>query len=86
MPTHSATLNSDTSTAPIVSVRLRERHSARAASTPITAPAGTKRTPSQGSVPSSAKQPNAGRQLGRSSSWRASSAAPASTAPAVSSG
>jgi hypothetical protein len=86
MPTISATLKRDSSTAPTARVRLRERHSVRAAKTPITSPGSTNFVPSHGSVPSSAKHPNAARQPGRSSRRSASSAAPASTAPAVSSG
>jgi len=86
MPTISATLNSESSTAPTASVRLRARHSVRAAKTPITRPGSANLVPSQGSMPSSAKQPKAARQPGCSSSCRASSAAPASAAPAVSSG
>ena len=86
MPTISATLKSDSSTAPTARVRLRARHSERAANTPITSPGRANLVPSQGSMPSRAKQPKAGRQPGRSSSFRASSAAPASAAPALSSG
>jgi hypothetical protein len=86
MPTISATLNSDSSTAPTASVRRRARHSVRAANTPITRPGRANLVPSHGSTPSRAKQPKAARRLGRSSSCRASSAAPASAAPAVSSG
>jgi hypothetical protein len=86
MPTISATLNSDSSTAPTASVRRRARHSERAANTPITSPGRANFGPSQGSAPSSAKQPKAGRQPGRRSSRSASSAAPASAAPALSSG
>jgi hypothetical protein len=86
MPTNSATLNSDSSTDPTASVRLPERHSARAATAPITTPGSTNFVPSHGSAPSNAKQPKAARQPGRASSRMASSAAPASTAPALSSG
>ncbi len=86
MPIISATLKSDSSTAPIASVRLRARQRERAANTPITSPGRANLVPSQGSMPSRAKQPKAARQSGRSSSLRASSAAPASAAPAVSSG
>jgi hypothetical protein len=86
MPTISATLNSDSSTAPTASVRLRARQRERAANTPITSPGSANLVPSHGSIPSRAKQPKAGRQPGRSSSRSASSAAPASAAPALSSG
>jgi hypothetical protein len=86
MPTISATLNSDSSTAPTASVRVRARHSVRVANTPITRPGSANFVPIHGSIPSRAKQPKAARQPGRSSSCRASSAAPASAAPAVSSG
>jgi hypothetical protein len=86
MPTIRATLNSDSSTDPTASVRLRACHSERAANTPITRPGRANLVPSQGSMPSSAKQPKAERQPGRWSSRRASRAAPASAAPAVSSG
>jgi hypothetical protein len=86
MPIMSATLNSDSSTAPTASVRLRARQSVRAANTPITSPGSANFVPSHGSMPSRAKQPKAGRQPGRSSSRSASSAAPASAAPALSSG
>ena len=85
-PTISATLNSDSSTAPTASVRRRARHSVRAANTPITSPGSAYLVPSQGSTPSRAKQPKAERQPGRSSSRSASSVAPAKAAPAVSSG
>jgi hypothetical protein len=86
MPTISATLNSDSSTAPTASVRLRARHKVRAANPPITSPGSANLVPSHGSTPSSAKQPKAARQPGRSSRRRASSAAPLSAAPAVNSG
>ncbi len=67
-------------------MRLRERHSVRAAKTPITIPAGTNFVPSHGSVPSSRKQPNASGRVIRSWSRNASSAAPASAVAALSSG
>jgi hypothetical protein len=86
MPTISATLKSDSSTAPTASVRLRARHRVRAANTPITRPGRANLVPSHGSAPSRAKQPKAERRPGRSSSRTASSAAPASAAPALSSG
>jgi hypothetical protein len=86
MPIIRATLNSDSSTAPTARVRLRARHSERAANTPMTRPGRANLTPSQGSMPSRAKHPKASRPRGRSSSFRASSAAPASAAPALSSG
>jgi hypothetical protein len=86
MPTISATLNRDSSTAPTARVRRRARHSVRAANTPITSPGSANLVPSHGSAPSRAKQPKAERQPGRSWSRTACSAAPASAAPAVSSG
>jgi hypothetical protein len=86
IPTISATLNSDSSTAPTASVRLRARQRLCAANAPITRPGSANLVPSQGTAPSSAKQPKAGRQPGRSSRRRANSAAPASAAPALSSG
>ena len=66
--------------------RLRDRQRARAAATPITAPAGTNFVPSQGSAPSSAKHPNASGRVIRSCSRNASRAAPASAVAAASSG
>ena len=86
MPIIRATLKSDSSTAPTASVRLRPRHSVRAANTPITSPGRANLVPSHGSAPSRAKQPKAERQPGRSPSRSASSAAPVSAAPALSSG
>jgi hypothetical protein len=85
-PTISAMLNSDSSTAPTASVRLRARHRERAANTPITSPGRANLVPSHGSTPSRPKQPKAARQPGRPWSRRARSAAPARAAPALSSG
>lgn len=86
MPTYSATLKNAASAAPTASVRRRARKRARAANSPITTPAGTNFVPSQGSSPSSRKQPNAPRRDTRSASRRAISAAATSNRPAVSSG
>lgn len=86
MATKSATLNSATSTDPTASVPRRARRSERTASAPIISPASTNLVPSHGSAPSRTKQANASRRRTRSDSRSASSAAPASAAPALSSG
>lgn len=67
-------------------MRRSARHSALAATAPTTMPAGTNFVPSQGSAPRRAKQANASYQAGPAWSLVASSAAPASAAPAGSSG
>ena len=79
-------LNRDSSTAPTASTRRRERHSARAATNPTTAPARANFVPSHGSSPSSAKQPKARRREGCTPGPTTSRAAPARAAAAVSSG
>ena len=67
-------------------MRWRERHSVRAANTPITTPAGTNFVPSHGSVPSRRKQLAAALREMCSCNRNASSAAPTSAVPAASSG
>ena len=84
--TYSATENSDSSTTPTASVRRRERQMARAAKRPITTPAAANLVPSHGSAPRSTKQRAASPIVTRRASRTASSAAPASAAPAAGSG
>jgi len=84
--TYSATLNSDSSTAPMASVRRCARHSPRAAAKPTTSPASANFVLSHGRTPSRAKHTKASRRDGLASSRRLSSADAARIAPAASSG
>ena len=84
--TYMATDTSDSSTPATASVRRLVRQIARVANAATTSPAGTNFVPSHGSDPSSRKQAAVARRETCSSSFTASSAAPASAVPAVSSG